>query len=308
MTTLIEEVYPNIAQENILSNGGFEVWQRGAGPFACSPVVVFGPDEWECRAPVATADVSQDTSNQLFGDSCAKLDLTVNPGGTDEAYLQTGIENYEEYSGLWMTFSAWVKADLIGACEIRLYDYNGVSMEVVASAKNSTTSWELLTVTKEIRPSLSGSASLPHNTGLAVSVVRDVGTGVLYADGAMLVVGNIPQGARYVPLHPCDEMERCQRYFENSLDQWTRGTRAEHSYGNMVGYSRYSEYVNFSVRKDAVPTVTFTDIGYPQTPRSGGLSMDGSGIEGFVWGVDDDPASSTWLYNRAYFRWSAEVQ
>jgi len=58
----------DVARANLLTNGGFEIWQRGAGPFTAYGA--YGPDRWFLEVPgSSTLSVTKNTVNTGLGQS-----------------------------------------------------------------------------------------------------------------------------------------------------------------------------------------------------------------------------------------------
>lgn len=304
-TTKIEEQHPNIAQENILTNGDFEVWQRGAGSFSVNRV--FTADEWELYLGTGGAcAISRSTTKVLGNYSAQAVVSTVSTDPSNPVQLRQGIELGGQYEGLWLTFSCWVKVGVNEAAKLMLYDYNGATADTATSDYHTGSGdWELLTVYKEIRTGLSGTSSYPHSTALVAAIAFD-DTTTIQVDAAMMAVGRIPGGVRFIPLHPADESERCLRYYESHTGTWLRGFYADTDDSDMIDNAYFYEYLNFAVRKSAVPTITTSSVSYPNTPRGGGLSVYGA-IEGFIWRMTDSPSTDDKAYLQVYFNWAAEV-
>jgi len=188
--------------QNLLINPGFEIWQRGVGPFTSGST--FSSDEWWFTGFRLTVD--KETTNQRYGSSCLKVDHAT--GGTDS--VRQGIENYKSLEGQWLTFSAWVWCDTANAVSLRLVDYNGSKENALSDYHSGGSGWEHLTVVKKIRTGLLSTASFPHSFGLSADLYFvDVAVTDALMDGASLVIGNFPQGVPFIPLNPADDQARC---------------------------------------------------------------------------------------------------
>jgi hypothetical protein len=80
--------------------------------------------------------------------------------------------------------------------------------------------------------------------------LRCVAAGTLYLDNAMLVIGPAP--APYQPLHPQEELARCQRYYE----VLGATTQAIYSSGNGGAGVQEGMTIWFAVTKGGIPTAT----------------------------------------------------
>lgn len=187
---------PSVA--NILDNGGFEVWQRGAGPFT---VTGHCADRWRLQKGVGeTVQVDRESGvgNVFSGDYSLKFTRSVI--GSAWSGIWQNIENYKVFRGKTVTFSCMVKTSVANAIQLRLYGVNG-------NFHSGSGNWEMLSVTQ----------TLPVDIVELSAYIwtRDAGqgsTGVFYIDNAMLVFGPTP--VDYVPESPAIEMLRCQRHYE----------------------------------------------------------------------------------------------
>jgi len=244
---------------NLLVNPGFEIWQRGVGPFTADNAWV--ADEWQLDSLQGGESHSceRESTNKKFGTYSVKYTGTdiENGGG-----VQQGIEHYKSLEGLWLTFSVWVKTTKSDV-HLHIVDYDG-SLDTVASADHSGGGdWEQLTVTKQIRTGLTTYAGHPHSFGLRVGCTFPSGTGTFYADGASLVVGEYRSGVDFLPLNPAEDMQRCERFYQ------TEGVFALGFSGNAVNGVTYYAFSSFHTAMYAIPTITLTDggaSGFPAVP------------------------------------------
>src|SRR5215831_2861310 len=77
---------PSAQRPNLLTNGGFEIWQRGNGPFTAG----YHADRWTLQAGgTDTFSVSRDSTNQDTGSQyCAAVTFTPGTGGGGSNVLQ----------------------------------------------------------------------------------------------------------------------------------------------------------------------------------------------------------------------------
>jgi hypothetical protein len=188
----------DVARDNLLTNGGFEIWQRGAGPFTASGS--WSADRWMV-APVGTMSVSRDTANAAqSGGTCAAIVATGGPTNLLVSYLIPNTTEGQEFRGRTYSLSARVKCSVANGCRLSLFDSTGAT--ALGAYHTGGGAYETLTVT--------GTAGASASQFQA-RVVFDV-AGTYYVDNAMLVVGS--QAANYVPMHPADDFARCLRYYE----------------------------------------------------------------------------------------------
>lgn len=181
------------ASDNLLVNGGLEIWQRGGGAFTTNNA--YTADRWQIVLGGTSAlSVSQDTTNVALGSgSCAALTYTHNAVSS----LSQKLEDYLQLRGHTVAFSARVRGGVASAARLRITD--GLSTWYSGYHGGGGT-YETLSVVAQI-----GAATTQ------VTVALDLGaSGTYYLDNAMLVTGAQPQD--YQPLALADDLLRCQRY------------------------------------------------------------------------------------------------
>lgn len=233
-----ERLATDVARANILTNGGFEIWQRGSGPFGADGVI--GPDKWRIDSGGVAYAVSRQTNNPdpVYGGTSTAY-VTVSGAGTIS--LRQDIENFADYKGRTITLSVRVNANPIGS--VRCWVFDGGSSSY--SQYNIGTPWERLSVTHKVYSSASTlrvyiSCTGPSFVGHIDSVMLSVGSGVV----------------DYIPPNVADEMARCFRYYEAF-----GGSAGAHLVTGQVAGATYA-YAAFpyKVRKATTPTITFGGI------------------------------------------------
>jgi len=194
------------ARLNLLTNGGFEVWQRGNGPFTANASGVYGADRWSGVAiGTDTLSVSRHTTagNLDIGSSaCAAVTFTLGTGaGTSQLYQDFSFDGIQ-LAGRTVTLSVRVKCSTPNAVRIALNGFDASSHYTYSGFHSGGGAYETLTVTATM------SATLTR----CQTAIFFAASCTAYIDNAMLVVGSVP--ADYAPLHAADELHRCQRYFE----------------------------------------------------------------------------------------------
>lgn len=206
MTTIFDPIQTPNSQTNIIDNGGFEIWQRGAGPF--TNFTGYFADRWQISTSCTAYSAAKETgaSNIDSGAASCKLVITTAVGGVFR--IGQSVENDSQYTGKVMTFSARVKSNVAGVKMFVSYS-GGQTAGAVGHTGGNT--FETLSVTLTI-----------PNTGLTFSIGFDsvnttVGTsvppsaGTFYVDSVVLVPGsNI---SSYNPLPLQIDLARCQRFF-----------------------------------------------------------------------------------------------
>jgi hypothetical protein len=178
--------------ENLIANGGFEIWQRGSSFSGVTNM--FTADMWKFAGSNAGYTVTRESSTLHSGTYSFKIVIT----NTTKTIRQS-LENWKELEGKTVSFSAWVKSS--AASTVRLYLYDGTGG--ANSSFNTGTGWERLTVSR----SLSGISELTF-------YIEFVGTSGLtaYVDDAMAVQGS--EAADFTPRNPGLEQMLCERWYE----------------------------------------------------------------------------------------------
>lgn len=252
------------ARANLLVNGGFEIWQRGNGPFTsayCADryfVGVAGTDTVSVTKNTATVDSGSRTSMQVA--------YTRVTGGSN-IYQQLMAADGHQLGGKTVSASVRVRAGVAGHCWL-LLSGTGTGVVAVGSAYHpGGNTWQTLTCSAFV---------VPTDYTYVLFQILFSQTDTLYFDNAMIVVGSVP--ADYAPLPPADDMARCQRYYEFIFGA-SAGALA---LGSMV--SATTMYIPFPMktRKAVSPTITYTatinmlnstaSAGYPITAFSSGWS------------------------------------
>jgi len=283
--------------ENLLINPGFETWQRGAGPVSIAPNGrAFLADEWEATCgPSGGGTTSYRQSTSPHSGSIA---ADVNYTGTQVCNFMQGIEAARSLSGLWLTFSAWVKTTGMDV-KVGIGDYTA-GMEVVEVPHSGSGNWEQLTVRKLIRSGLTSSVVWPHDFPLIVYVYT-TSAARFYVDSAMLVPGNFPEGVPFVPSNRADDWEKCQRFYE------TGSCFFGHAASPGPTATEFDVWLGFRVRKYTTPTLS-------DTFTSGGGSYAGSylknasptaeGIGMGIGNISGDPAHGN---SGGTYAWTAYI-
>ena len=276
--------------KNLLINPGFEIWQRGAGPFTTH--YTFSADEWLLNISSGTLSVARSTS-ALFGDYCASMTV----GGAGVGNIGQGIEVYKSLEDAWVTFSVWVNAPVGVSVWITLGSYpNGVDYTPVVG----TGTWQQAVVTRNMGSGLTGHGSWPHSYG-AVAQVQCNENATVLVDGAVLAVGYFPEGLMYRPPNPAQDMLRCERYYQKSdAANWASRTMWT---GKCTSGSVYYMNMPFSTKMAAVPTISVTNYSSGSFPATASSTWC-NGTQGFWFGRTANATN-----NRGFFGdiWSAEV-
>ena len=290
---------------NLLTNGGLEIWQRGTS-FSSPANAVYLADKWRLYKDGApTFTVSKETSIVDQGGASCKLDITVFAGGSNGMALYQQLENYKNFAGLTMTVSARIKTSTANLFHIYISDGVTTTFSVNHSGSGN---WETITATQIMSGSLT---KIEIGFGSYLSTQAN---GTMYTDSIMLITGTTP--ISYVPLHPSDDLIRCQRYYEASNPLYEgKWSIVRNASVNSISY----ESVPFVAAKSANPTMTIS--GYSanmyHTPVTGnGVSAEDhanwpltpvSGLQGFYLGSTRSTDQTTYSVLYVEFAWTAEV-
>ncbi len=185
------------ATANLLTNPGFEVWQRGTS-FVAMATGAYGPDRWQfVKGGSSALTLTQDPAagvESVGSRYAAKLVYTHNAA----SWLRQTAEDYLQYAGRTAAFAVRVLCTTPGAVRLEVGD----GTTTTASAANTgAAGWETLTVTAPI-----GAAP----TLLTASVAL-LASCTAWVDNATLVQGAVAM--TYAPLHPAEDLARCLRYY-----------------------------------------------------------------------------------------------
>jgi len=194
------ELGRDTSRVNQMVNGGFEIWQRGNGPFTTSYcadryfVGVAGTDTVSVSRNTATIDAGSRASMQVA--------YTRVTGGSN-VYQQLMASDGHQLGGKTLSASVRVRAGVAGHCYL-LFTATGTGAVGITSAFHpGGNTWQTITCSGLVVPT--------DFTYVLFEIVFSQ-TDTLYFDNAMIVMGNQP--ADYVPLPPADDLARCLRYYQ----------------------------------------------------------------------------------------------
>jgi hypothetical protein len=213
---------------NGLTNGSFEIWQRGttALPTATSAANGFTADRWQLSRTSYTAGA---TADQIAGTGACRYGIRITrtagtTSTTNIAFYQTlSSADSEVYAGQQVTFSAWVRkgAGYQGNFVMRILSGTGTDQNVVSGftgsttvvsvTKTLTTSWVRLSVTGTVSASASQLAvGWYYTPTLNPAVANDY----VEFTGAQLEIGATPSTFQMNGGSVAAELANCQRYFQ----------------------------------------------------------------------------------------------
>lgn len=230
---------PDVARANLLVNPGFEIWQRGNGAFTANNA--FTADLWRTSlAGTDTLSVSKDTTNVDVGSgACAACAFVLGSGAGSTLLYQGNLADFAPLlAGRTITFTIRVRCSVTSAVRAAINDTIGN----FSSLNTTSGAYETLVVTRTVPAGVGG---LQFGVYFSKSCT-------VYIDSACVVVGSAP--AAYTPLHPADELARCQRYYEVLDDPGSGGLI-------VVGIAQASAQqaqatFSFNTKKVATPTIT----------------------------------------------------
>lgn len=192
---------------NLLVNGGFEFWSRGAGPYSLGAPGFFYQycDGWLFHYLGGTGANSVERSTTTVDGSKAatRVDIAAAAVNADIALVHR-IEDWSQFKGKPLSFSARVLCSAQYTARVAIQE-DGPSgkLTTFGAYHSGDGTWQTLAVTKLLRA---------DNTAVEVRIVFAGPPGTFYADNAMAVIGTEVVG--YVPLPPSDDQARTERYFQ----------------------------------------------------------------------------------------------
>lgn len=231
-----EYLASDVGRLNQLSNGGFEVWQRGSGPFTTG----YGPDRWLLGTGGGSSlSVIKDIVNTDGSGACAAIVYTHAGGGMGQITVSGMSNDHPQMIGRTMSFSVRVRTNVAG--NVRAGIYESVGGWHFGSYHSGSGLYETLTVTAVIPAGASN---------VQPGIYMNVASASVYVDNASMVFG--PIAADYIALPPADDLARCLRYYEI----------LGYGYGDVVGpatvwsTTQIDVAIKYQVRKTIVPTLT----------------------------------------------------
>ena len=265
---------------NYLTNPGFEIWQRGAGPFTAN--LAYTADRWiitEAGTDTVSVDREATTKkdNSLYS---AKITFTLG-SGAGNSRLQQRLKTDQLYGllGRTVTFRLAVRAGAATAIRA-LVDIEGPTASTTYSSYHTGGStFEDLDVT----------VTIPTDATDVLVGVQLAATVTAYLDNATLVLGSTAQ--TYYPLHPEEDMARAQRYY------WkTSGvTLFPQVTGNATaGGQTWTTNILFPTPMAVVPTLT--KAGTWEVSNMAQPTVDAPSVEGFR--LNGTSSAAGFLYSR----------
>src|SRR5215471_13535582 len=257
------------ARLNLLTNGGFEIRQRGTGSFTGSGTYTM--DRWVISLSGSdTMTVNWDNANNDVGSQfCAACAFTLGTGAGNTTLYQK-IEDFSQLRTKTISFSIRVRTATANAVRVSIADSTGRTYSSGYHTGDGT--YQTLTVTRTI----------VSNATLVYAEVDFAASSTAYLDNAMLVVGSV--AADYAPLHPADDLARCLRYYEITSTGAGQGMPCASAYG--AAGMAYRMPLSFAAKKSLNPTMTIGPgvwtLSNCSTPIISAYSLDGYALQSTV--------------------------
>jgi hypothetical protein len=243
------------ARLNLLTNGGFEIWQRGNGPFSGAGNG-YCADRWYIGiAGTDTFSLSAQTTTVDAGSRVAIINgFTLGSGGGASALIQRLVAaDIGGIKGKTFTLSVRALSATANFCRVALTsDGTGAGITYSPYYAGGAT-WQTLSATYTV----------PADATYLQVTIYWAASGTHYIDNAMLVVGSV--AADYAPLHPADDLARCLRYYEvfaPVANQWVATGQAVAT-GTVYAPIKYTQ-------KGVSPTITLSAASGWQTGNAAG--------------------------------------
>ncbi len=233
---------------NQLTNGGHELWQRGAGAFTANNA--YCADRWQIYlAGTDTLSITRSATkktNSLYASACAFV--LGNGAGATQYQQKLVISTSDEYHHLLgqvvsLTISVKLLAGVASAVRSFItYDGTG-GATTYSSYHGNNTDWEDLTVLN---------VTVPTDATYVLVGVALAASCTAYIDNCALTLG--PQAPVYEGEHPAELWDRCQRYYEIQAGTVGGQPWVVNNNGGAAGYIACSPV--FTTRKTVAPTMT----------------------------------------------------
>lgn len=248
---------------NLLGNPGFEIWQRGT-TFNTIADAAFSADRWQwTKGGTSAANITQETTTvDSNGHYSCKVVYTHNTASN----LSQKMEDYYGLRGKVVTFTMRVHCNAASAVRLTISDGVGSTN---SSYHTGGSTWETLKVTHTIDAAAGNNVFVIVAFGVSCTA---------YLDNSTLVVGSVSMD--YVPLHPADDLARCQRYY------WIQNYVSSFGFGSFVGLyaSAGSQGIGPTIYfpQEMMATPTVTKNGTWTVSNCGQPACSGAGKQGFV--------------------------
>jgi hypothetical protein len=209
---------------NVIINGAFDFWQRGAGPFTVADT--YSADRWR-EAGIST------TSRSVTRESFSPADLQVTGFGDAEFYLRytrsggtfgrlaNRVEDVRTLAGQTVTLSYWARVSTSTIANqpafLQVFGTGGsANVQTNLSTVTVTTSWQRFTHTVTV-PNISGK-TLGAGSYLQVMPIRHSSSEGATIDlwGVQLEAGSVATSFKRHASGLQGELAACQRYYQHT--------------------------------------------------------------------------------------------
>lgn len=234
----------DVYRRNLLYNGGFEVWQRGAGSFFTTGD--FTADMW--RITEGTGSGLTIDRGTTYKDTYSRYSLHgYHAKVTGNSFLyqnvcQTNIDDtlLAELRGKTLTFTMRVKANAANAVRLALWD-------------GATYTYSSYHTGGDTYETLSVSAAMASDASYITVYVYFENTVTFDLDNATLVIGSV--GMTHYPVPYVEDLLKCMPYYEVIGS----GVQYEQVAAGMCESATLAVFnINFKTPKPVVPGVTIS--------------------------------------------------
>ena len=255
--------------ENILINGGFDIWQRRIGKDSAYGYTgsTYFADRWVRVDGITSAGATASSSIQRMSFAANQTSVEGNPtyyiranhgisgSSSDYIHIENRIEDVRTLNAEPVMFSFFAKAAVSGTTLGVLYtqNYSGDSTKQIISdikpgGVEITGSWKRYTVSFQI-PGLYDNAV--HSASPSGQHYCAIGFNMTKADAVNVDIAQVKferglATTRFEPVNTTEELEKCSRYYQRSYGK----DQANHSV-TMLG--------------ECLPDTTVVDFIVPQT-------------------------------------------
>lgn len=274
-----------LRQKNLLTNGSFQVFQRGTTISNGAGTVNYTADRWAIsRATAGTVTVTQQAGTDLLGQiTYARVARSAADTTTAEIFFVQNLETVDcwKYRGQYVTLSFWIRcgsgfagtafpADPAGnKLEAHVISGTGVdqgpfvalvgSTAVINKYLTPTTTWQFFQVTGQVP---TNSNQLKIYFGWVPPAAAGANNYIEIA-GVQLELGTKATAFEVIPFGV--ELEHCCRYYNKSFVYGTAPVQASASNAGVHAYPctvagaavNYSPSIYFPVTMRGTPTITY---------------------------------------------------
>jgi len=202
----------DVARANQLVNGGHDVWGRGTSAFTAT--AAYAADRWQITlAGTDTLSVIRNTANVDVGSvACSACTFVLGSGAGATRYSQVlKVSDGHQLAGRTISLSA----------RRRTATANAVRVGILTDGTGGTTTFSGFHTGGGTFETLTATVTVPADATTITISTYFAASCTAYCDNDNLIVGSV--AADYVPLHPADDLARCQRYYYRIAGQ-TVGT------------------------------------------------------------------------------------